>query len=168
MPLRLPAWRIARWLMFRLISVLLSAAGCSLNAPMNEPLHSAAGNAEYRVLDINRSGGAESALVLVALSGGGKRSAAFAFGVLRGMADIPVRPNRANNTLLDEVDMLAGVSGGSFPAAHFALYGRKSFDTTPFPRNSSTLTSRPIFGAPFCCHGTGIGFLIRWSAPTTG
>jgi NTE family protein len=131
MPLRLPAWRIARRLMFWLISLLLSAAGCSLNAPMNEPLHSAAGNAEYRLLDVNRSGGAESALVLVALSGGGKRSAAFAFGVLRGMADIPVRPNGAHNTLLDEIDMLAGVSGGSFPAAHFALYGRKSFDTFP-------------------------------------
>jgi NTE family protein len=131
MPLRPPAWRIARRLMFWFISVLLSAGGCSLNAPMNEPLHSAAANAEYRLLDVNRSGGAESALVLVALSGGGKRSAAFAFGVLRGMADIPVRANRANSTLLDEIDMLAGVSGGSFPAAHFALYGRKSFDTFP-------------------------------------
>ena len=98
---------------------------------MNQPLRSAAGNAEYRLLDVNRSGGAENALVLVALSGGGKRSAAFAFGVLRGMADIPVRPERANSTLLDEIDMLAGVSGGSFPAAHFALYGRKSFDTFP-------------------------------------
>jgi NTE family protein len=131
MPLRLPAWLIARRLMFWLISVLLSAAGCSLSVPMNEPLHSAAANAEYRLLDVNRSGAAESTLVLVALSGGGKRAAAFAFGVLRGMADIPVQPNGANNTLLDEIDMLAGVSGGSFPAAHFALYGRKSFDTFP-------------------------------------
>ena len=114
-----------------LITVLLPAAGCSLSAPVNQPLRSAAGNTEYRLLDINRSGGAENALVLVALSGGGKRSAAFAFGVLRGMADIPVRPNGANSTLLDEIDMLAGVSGGSFPAAHSALYGRKSFDTFP-------------------------------------
>jgi NTE family protein len=131
MLLRLPAWPIARRLMFWLISVLLSAAGCSLSAPVNQPLRSAAGNAEYRLLDVNRSGGAENTLVLVALSGGGKRSAAFAFGVLRGMADIPVRPNGANSTLLDEIDLLASVSGGSFPAAHFALYGRKSFDTFP-------------------------------------
>jgi NTE family protein len=98
---------------------------------VNQPLRSAAGNTEYRLLDINRSGGAENALVLVALSGGGKRSAAFAFGVLRGMADIPVRPEASASTLLDEIDLLAGVSGGSFPAAHFALYGRKSFDTFP-------------------------------------
>ena len=131
MPLRLPAWPIARRLMPWLIIVLLSAAGCSLSAPVNQPLRSAAGNTEYCLLDINRGGGAENALVLVALSGGGKRSAAFAFGVLRGMADIPVRPEASASTLLDEIDLLAGVSGGSFPAAHFALYGRRSFETFP-------------------------------------
>jgi NTE family protein len=98
---------------------------------MNEPLHSAAGNTEYRLLDVNRVGGAESALVLVALSGGGKRSAAFAHGVLRGMRDIHVRPEGKDTTLLNEVDLLAGVSGGAFPAAHFGLYGEASFETFP-------------------------------------
>ena len=98
---------------------------------MNEPLRSAAGNAEYRLLDVNRLGGAESALVLVALSGGGKRSAAFGHGVLRGMRDIHVRPEGKDSTLLHEVDQVAGVSGGSFPAAHFGLYGAKSFETFP-------------------------------------
>ena len=98
---------------------------------MNEPLRSPAGNTEYRLLDVNRSGGAQSALVLVALSGGGKRSAAFAFGVLRGMRDIPLRLEGKNSTLLDEVDLLAGVSGGSFPAAYYGLYGEKSFETFP-------------------------------------
>jgi NTE family protein len=98
---------------------------------MNQPLRSTAGNAEYRLLDINRSSGAASALVLVALSGGGKRSAAFAFGVLRGMRDLPVRIEGKTSTLLDEIDLLAGVSGGSFPAAYYGLYGEKSFDTFP-------------------------------------
>jgi len=106
--------------------------GCgSLSVPMNEPLRSPAGNTEYRLLDVNRSGGAESALVLVALSGGGKRSAAFGFGVLRGMQDVHVQPERKDNSLLDEVDLLAGVSGGSFPTAYFGLYGEKSFETFP-------------------------------------
>jgi NTE family protein len=122
---------ISRWRMLCFVSIVLWAAGCASDVPMNEPLHSAAGNTEYRLLDVNRSGGAESALVLVALSGGGKRSAAFAFGVLRGMAEIPVRPEGSASTLLDEIDLLAGVSGGSFPAAHFALNGRKSFASFP-------------------------------------
>jgi len=113
------------------IAVLMLGACSSLSVPMNEPLRSAAGNTEYRLLDMNRLGGAESALVLVALSGGGKRSAAFGHGVLRGMRDIHVRPEGKDSTLLAEVDLLAGVSGGSFPAAHFGLYGRKSFETFP-------------------------------------
>jgi NTE family protein len=98
---------------------------------MNEPQRSAAGNHEYRLLDVNRLGGAESALVLVALSGGGKRSAAFGHGVLRGMRDIPVRPEGKDSTLLAEIDLLAGVSGGTFPAAHLGLYGETSFETFP-------------------------------------
>jgi NTE family protein len=117
--------------LFNLVGLFILGACSSLSVPMNEPLRSAAGNTEYRLLDVNRLGGAESALVLVALSGGGKRSAAFAFGVLRGMRDIHVRPEEKDSTLLDEVDLLAGVSGGAFPAAHFGLYGAKSFETFP-------------------------------------
>ena len=110
----------------------LFLGGCtSLTIPMNQPLRSPEGNTEYRLLDVNRIGGAQSALVLVALSGGGKRSAAFAFGVLRGMRDIPVRPEGRKSVLLDEVDLLAGVSGGSFPAAYYGLYGKRSFETFP-------------------------------------
>ncbi|MGC2201045.1 MAG: patatin-like phospholipase family protein [Stellaceae bacterium] len=112
-------------------ALLMLAACSSLSVPMNEPLHSASGNTEYRLLDVNRLGGAESALVLVALSGGGKRSAAFGHGVLRGMREIRVRPEGKDSALLDEVDLVAGVSGGSFPAAHFGLYGAKSFETFP-------------------------------------
>jgi NTE family protein len=123
--------RMSKWHVLGLAVVLLLGGCSSLRVPMNEPLRSAAGNTEYRLLDVNRGGGAESALVLVALSGGGKRSAAFAFGVLRGMRDIPVRPEATNSTLLDEIDFLAGVSGGSFPAAYFGLYGKKSFETFP-------------------------------------
>jgi hypothetical protein len=51
------------------IAVLMLGACSSLSVPMNEPLRSAAGNTEFRLLDVNRLGGAESALVLVALSG---------------------------------------------------------------------------------------------------
>jgi NTE family protein len=114
------------------LTFALVLGGCgSLAPPLNEPLTSAAGNAAYRIYDANRRGGAESVLVMVALSGGGKRSAAFGFGVLRGMHGIVVRPEGRASTLLDEVDLLSGVSGGAFPAAHFALYGEKSFRTFP-------------------------------------
>jgi NTE family protein len=38
------------------------------------------------------------------------------------MRDIHVRSDGKDSTLLNEVDLLARVSGGSFPAAHFGLY----------------------------------------------
>ena len=81
--------RMSKWHVLGLAVVLLLGGCSSLRVPMNEPLRSAAGNTEYRLLDVNRGGGAESALVLVALSGGGKRSAAFAFGVREGHPRAP-------------------------------------------------------------------------------
>jgi hypothetical protein len=41
------------------IAALMLAACSSLSVPMNEPLRSAGGNTEYRLLDVNRLGGAE-------------------------------------------------------------------------------------------------------------
>lgn len=73
-------------------------------------------------------------LVFLAFSGGGKRSAAFAHGALRGLRMIPVRPpGGVERTLLDDVDYISGVSGGSFPAMHYGLYREASFET--FPRD---------------------------------
>jgi NTE family protein len=83
-------------------------------------------------VDANAAGGRRDLLVLVGFSGGGKRSAAFGHGVLRGMRQVPVRLDGApGSTLLEEVDFVAGVSGGSFPAAHYALHGETSFETFP-------------------------------------
>jgi NTE family protein len=72
-------------------------------------------------------------LFAMAFSGGGKRSAAFAHGVLRGLRQIPVVEDGRTRSLLDEADYIAAVSGGSFPAMHYGLYGDRSFDT--FPRD---------------------------------
>ena len=54
-----------KWQVLWLVAALLLGGCGSLSVPMDGPLRSAAGNAEYRLLDVNRSGGAESALVLV-------------------------------------------------------------------------------------------------------
>jgi NTE family protein len=59
--------------------------------------------------------------VVLMLSGGGTRSAAFSYGVMKELARTAVP--KAGRNLLDEVDVISSVSGGSFPAAYFALYG---------------------------------------------
>lgn len=63
-----------------------------------------------------------STAVIVALSGGGARSAAFGYGVLSALAEQRA-PGRASRSLADEVTAIAGVSGGGILAAHFALHG---------------------------------------------
>ena len=66
-------------------------------------------------------------LVLVAMSGGGKRSAAFAFGALKGMRQLVIPGGAGAGTLLQAVDEISGVSGGSFTAAYYGLYRDKAF-----------------------------------------
>src|SRR5262249_57975653 len=68
---------------------------------------------------------------IMAVAGGGNRSAAFAHGVLRGLRNIPVVEKGGTRRLLDELDYVAAVSGGSFPAMHYGLYRDKSFETFP-------------------------------------
>jgi len=68
--------------------------------------------------------------VVLTFSGGGKRAAAFSYGVLEALRDVKVTtPDGAQRALLDEVDIISAVSGGAFTAAYYALHGRDTFDT---------------------------------------
>ncbi len=71
-------------------------------------------------------------LFFVTISGGGKRAAAFGHGALRGLAAVPLNPPDGRQiSMLSALDYIAGVSGGSFPAAHYGLYRAASFETFP-------------------------------------
>jgi NTE family protein len=63
-------------------------------------------------------------LLLLAFSGGGTRAAALAYGVLQELRDTPIGNGRR---LLDEVDAITSVSGGSFTSAYYGLYGDRIF-----------------------------------------
>jgi NTE family protein len=73
--------------------------------------------------------GNQQDLVILAFSGGGTRAAAFSYGVLEALRRIEVVTHSGRNTrMLDEVDVITGVSGGSFTALAYGLYGEKLFD----------------------------------------
>jgi NTE family protein len=73
--------------------------------------------------------GEQQDLVIVAFSGGGTRAAAFSYGVLETLRSIQITTKTGRKTrLLDEVDVITGVSGGSFTALAYGLYGEKLFD----------------------------------------
>src|SRR5689334_18112651 len=114
---------------------LLLLAGCVSVAPLNDPLPPSRLATQgggpisvggYRVIG-KPDNQYPSVLVLLAFSGGGKRSSAFGYGVLRGLRDFYVPLDGRQVRLLDMVDMMASVSGGSFPAAYYGLYRDKIF-----------------------------------------
>ena len=115
---------------------LMLSWGCqTAMVATNQPLpQNAEGIPEYRpgyaLLPMLQQPQGEIVFIM-AFSGGGKRSAAFAHGVLRGLRQIPVVEDGRTRSLLDELDYIASVSGGSFPAMHYGLYRDKSFETFP-------------------------------------
>lgn len=70
-------------------------------------------------------------LVVLAFSGGGTRAAAFSFGTLEALRATPRpgAPGPKGATLLDAVSVITGVSGGSFTALAYGLYGERLFET---------------------------------------
>lgn len=84
--------------------------------------------AGYRYANVRRDAGEEDLFIILAFSGGGTRAAAFSYGVLEGLESVRYRPTTGpERTLLDDVDVISSVSGGSFTAAHYALFGKEGF-----------------------------------------
>jgi predicted acylesterase/phospholipase RssA len=106
--------------------LLTTVTGCA-SAPVN-PRLAAYGPGGYRYANVRGDGADEELFVILAFSGGGTRAAAFSYGVLEGLHGVRYRPGTgAERTLLEDVDVISSVSGGSFTAAHYALFGTQGF-----------------------------------------
>lgn len=65
-------------------------------------------------------------LVIVTFSGGGSRAASLGYGVLEQFQQATIRPTERGDTLLQNIDVVYGVSGGSVLAAYLALEGQET------------------------------------------
>jgi NTE family protein len=102
--------------------------GCTAHYPVNQP-YSPGVAVGAGVLQPKASATrSDSLLVGVAFSGGGTRAAAFAYGVLEVMAEAYIRWEGRELRLLDEIDTISSVSGGSFTAAYYGLFGDRIFE----------------------------------------
>jgi NTE family protein len=102
--------------------------GCA-SRPVNPPITHADPGAGYRFLTRPQYSTANENLVVLAFSGGGTRAAAFSYGVLEFLRNTEVVGPKGNKSrLLDHVGVITGVSGGSFTALAYGLYGDKLFD----------------------------------------
>ncbi|PSJ62882.1 hypothetical protein C7I85_04720 [Mesorhizobium soli] len=98
------------------LACFLAACAAPDTRPTNAPLELVTG----AIPTTSPARGGDVAIVL-ALSGGGARSAAFGYGVLASLAREP--STVAGRSLADDVAVAAGVSGGAMLASYFALYG---------------------------------------------
>src|SRR4030095_15810357 len=119
----------------RLVLVALLPAivfcGCAAGCPVNVRVDRVEPDTVYRISKfLVRDRGPTNnpdALLLLAFSGGGTRAAALSYGVLEELRRPPIVVKGHQHSLLDEVDVIAGVSGGSFTALAYALYGDRLF-----------------------------------------
>ena len=120
------------WLVLTLTGlcfVVFALSGCaSYGVIKNAPLNASEGAESYSIRSFAekwRSGDIE---LMLAFSGGGTRAAAFSYGVLKELRDTGVVIEGRSGRLLDEVDYISSVSGGSFTSAYYGLYGDQIFD----------------------------------------
>lgn len=110
------------------LATLLTACASTAHYPINPPLAAVKPDEGYRARGLFRQAGDEELMVIVTFSGGGSRAAALAYGVLEQLAHTPIDWHGRQQRLLDEVDLVAGVSGGSITAAYWALAGDRIFE----------------------------------------
>ena len=109
-------------------SIPLLVVGCAGLQAVNTKLEEVDPDSGYRYANPSRRKDPGKTIVYLAFSGGGTRAAAFAYGVLEELRDTEIQVDGISVSLLDEVDTISGVSGGSFPAAYYGIYGDKIFE----------------------------------------
>ncbi len=108
--------------------ILLLLAGCATR-PINPPTVHYDPDKAHRIERGSANAEDNATLVILAFSGGGTRAAAFSYGVLETLRDMQVTTKSGRNVrVLDTVDVITGISGGSFTALAFGLYGDRLFD----------------------------------------
>jgi NTE family protein len=108
-------------------ATLVASCGHVTNLPINKPVSDVRAVVGGDLLHETPEW-TDDLMIGLAFSGGGMRAAAFSFGVLKefSRAQAIVRGKRI--ALIDHIDFVTGVSGGSVPAAYFGLKRRAALD----------------------------------------
>lgn len=137
-----------------LVLCATSLLGCEYVRPtMNAPLAHWDPAYGYRSTNLppSKTGSSDSLFIIASFSGGGARASALSYGVLQELARTPIIWEGRQKRLVDELNIINAVSGGSFTAVYYALYGDRIFRDfeTHFLRKDweSELRSR-IFRSP--------------------
>ena len=107
--------------------LILFIQGCaSIYKPQNQAIGEIVDGRGYRFTPDHAVDRGDH-LVFLTFSGGGTRAAALSYGVLQELRDTRIDSRGRRVRLLDEVDSISSVSGGSFTAAYYGLFGEQIF-----------------------------------------
>ena len=104
--------------------LLLILTGCA-HYLVNAPKPAYEPDYGYRYLSKANTIAQDKIYVALAFSGGGTRAAALSYGVMKRLKATTIQ--NGARTLLDEIDVISSVSGGSFTAAYYGLFGDQLF-----------------------------------------
>jgi NTE family protein len=108
-------------------ALVLLAGGCASVRP-NPALKSIDVKSGYRFQPPPAPGNSERLFVILSFSGGGTRAAALSYGAMEELKRTTIKVNGETRRLLDEIDIISSVSGGSFTSAYYGLYGERLFE----------------------------------------
>ena len=111
-----------------LLWVLAGGCGHFGHYPVNDPLDKLEPGYGYIPQNVRPSDNSEDLVLILSFSGGGTRAAAFSYGVMEELRATEVSLDGRKRRLVDEVDIISGVSGGSFTAAYYGLFGDRIFE----------------------------------------
>ena len=109
-----------------LLTVCLALAGCA-HYVVNNPLPATRTTPAYRFNEAEALQNTNSLFICLVFSGGGTRAAALSYGVLEKLRDPRIVWKGVEKSLLDEVDCISSISGGSFTAAYYGLFRERIF-----------------------------------------
>ena len=110
--------------------LLLSACGTYLENPELKDYQPDKGY-RFKNLITGEKDKKDELFVVMSFSGGGTRAAALSYGVLEGLQKAKIRWQGKEQSLLDEVDVISSISGGSFTAAYYGLKREDTFKEFP-------------------------------------
>ncbi|MDD2337677.1 MAG: patatin-like phospholipase family protein [Geobacteraceae bacterium] len=113
-----------------LIIVTVVCGGCSY--PLNPYLSTISPTAGYRYSVVRPQPTNDKPFVILAFSGGGTRAAAFSFGLMEELRKVEyTAKDGSKRRLMDDVEIISSVSGGSFTSAYYALFPERFFSEFP-------------------------------------
>ena len=134
-----------------LFIAVIGLTACTAHYPVNKSISSVKTVEDYSLEQKADTIRTSELLLLLTFSGGGTRAAAFSYGVLEALADTDIVIDGKLRRLIDEVDGISSVSGGSFTAAYYGLFGDRIFKDfeTKFLKNNVQKELKKRFLSPF-------------------